>query len=117
MIKLPKNWKNKIQLRDWTPQVNEFSETCILIFAIRNTDGLWSIEKVIKINRMDNIDKNKALEDAYKRFLYEIPSAAAFQEHAIRFENGEEIVVPITDNKHWEIIEMVDLQFYKPKKG
>lgn len=121
MIKLPDKWEEMIQFRGWVKPVNEFAEIGIFLFMIRNTDGYWAYQRLIKIPEaafadMPAVKKNDILKQGYDKLLYDLPTIAVEQKYVMRYENGEEKAVVITDNSHWEMLKIADSKLFNAKK-
>jgi uncharacterized spore protein YtfJ len=133
MIKLPDNWQDGIQVRDWMSPVNKYGEVAILIFALKNKDGqTWIYQEnneeypvtggsfkgldVFPVSATviaDDEVKAKILNTMYDRIVYHIPAISVLQETVIGAKNGQ--TYESVTNDEWEIMSLEGLTFYKDK--
>ncbi len=110
MIKLPKDWKEKIQFREFFAPVNQYREVAVMLLILKNDDKqMWAYEQtVLALN--DN-GKKMNPKAAYNKMLYAIPMAAAQTERVLS-PDGYEQYDPIT-NDNWQVFIDSNLKLYK----
>lgn len=122
MIKLPDNWKELIQLRDWMSPINEYGEIAILIFALKNKDGqVWMFQEnnenypltLSKVTSKDEKIKDETLKKMYDRIIYHLPAISVIQDTVISYKDGEHFE-PITNNE-WQNFMLEGLKSYDPR--
>lgn len=135
MIKLPDNWQEGIQLRDWMSPIDRFGEVAILIFALRNKDQqMWVYEENNgeypltggsfkgldtfpnqPAAAMTDEEKVFTLDRMYKSMLYHIPAISVLQDTVISYKDGEHYE-PVS-NDEWEVLPLEGLEPYKPSEA
>lgn len=133
MIKLPDNWKDGIQLRDWMSPVNNLGQVVILVLVLKNKDGQeWMYQEnneeypyksssFVGVDTFstsgtvitDESDKAEILKGMYDRMVYHIPAISVLQDTVINYRKAMKYE-PVT-NDEWEIMPLPGLTFYKEK--
>ena len=110
MIKLPEDWKDKIQFRDFIAPANQYREMAVMILILINDDKqMWAYEQTVLA--LNNDGKKMNPKAAYDKMLYAIPAAAAQTERVMSPEDYEQYD-PIT-NDNWKVFIDPTLTIYK----
>ena len=110
MIKLPEDWKDKIQFRDFKTTAIQYREMAIMILILINDDKqMWAYEQTILA--LNDEGKKMNPKAAYDKMLYAIPAAAAQTERVMSPEDYEQYD-PIT-NDNWKVFIDPNLTIYK----
>ena len=110
MIKLPDDWKENIEFRDFLAPVNQYREIAVMMLILINDDKqMWVYEQTVLA--LNNNGKKMNPKTAYDKMLYGIPIAAAQTERALNPEDYEQYDV-ITNN-NWKVFIDPKLTIYK----